>query len=358
MNETNLSPAREKKDYFLKSKPKITYVICYPGGITCGGLEIQAAKTLQALNAQGEVEVDIFTPHTKQLGDLVHFFGNYEYFWEIARLCVDAGVPYVCSPVFLSKRHGFSLKFKALGTRFVEHSYPKYLKRLYEKAQRLITLTKLEEQNLKIYFGNSLPPLVRIPNGVHERFTTATPDLFVETTGIKSPFVLHSGSIEPRKNQHRLIEATRDLDLDVVLIGREAEKAYLEKCRAIAHSRVHFLGELSSDNPLIASTNVAATMFCMPSFAEVLSLSALEAAVTGTPLILSNTWGAEEYFGHFAKYVSPRSVPEIRQALEETLKQAPDRDTQKAHFASRYSWDAVALSLLKEYKLILDRRPL
>lgn len=332
---------------------RISYVTCYPASIMRGGLEIQAERTVRALSQIDDIEMVRFTPETEQLGDLVHFFGTFDYFWDIAEHCVRQGVPYVCSPVYLTGTSGFSMKLRRIRKRYIDRSYPRKLHKLYTQAKLLFANTEAEESNLRNFFGASVPPMVRTPNGIEERFFRATPDLFRSETGIAGPFVLHSGRLESRKNQLSLIQAMAGLDADLVLLGREADDEYVAKCRAASGPRVHYIGELDNNSPLIPSMNAAAALFCLPSFSEVLSLSAFEAAATGTPVILGNTWGAEEYFGSQARYVRPGSISEIRNAIQAALSEPQKRQERRSYFEERYSWTGVAQLMADNYRKVV-----
>src|SRR5690606_11781987 len=92
-----------------------------------------------------------------------------------------------------------------------------------------------------------------VPNAVDERFSQVT-----RRPPRGAPFVLHVGSIEPKKNVHRLVEAferlvhdSPELPHQLVLVGGGGGAALdLEAVLASApasRSRIHALGHVSDE---------------------------------------------------------------------------------------------------------------
>lgn len=321
---------------------RVTQVIPSTAGLLRGGLEIQAEKTREALADLG-VEVEVYTPLTTELGDVVHFIGTYEAYWPIADQARRRGIPYVCSTVFLPNSTGLSLRLTALRKQ-IQQTFPKGQRRLFRNAARLITLSEAERRNLRTFFQD-LPTMVTIPNGVDARFFAATPDPFRAFIGDDRPFVLMTGRFEPRKNQLTLIRAWKDESTPLVLIGEAADRSYFEHCRREAGSSCQILDPIRYESELLPSAYAAAAVYAMPSTMEVLSLSALEAGAAGTPCVLGDGWGAEEHFGEFARVVPPFAQAKLREAIRSCLAAPPDRDQVRAHFRETYTWPAVAAQL-------------
>jgi glycosyltransferase involved in cell wall biosynthesis len=330
---------------------RVTFVVPYAGGIVRGGLEIQADKTRAALAARG-VEVDLLTPQTRTVGDLVHFFGTFDYYATLGADLVRRGIPYVCSPVFLPKDTGTKLRLSAYRKRLLTHNFPRGQRRLYRQAALLITLSRKEEDNLRAFFGERLPPLARVPNGVDSRFFEADPAEARRELALPEEFVLSTGRIEPRKNQLALIQALKGTGVRMAFAGPVGDPSYYEECRSQAVDAV-FLRDLPFEGSLLPSLYAAAKVFALPSHMEVLSLSALEAAAAGARLVLSNTWGAEEHFAPDAVFVSPTSQRAIREAVLSAMAQPRPGREQSDRFRERYSWDAVAALVHRQYERAL-----
>lgn len=322
-------------------------------GLVQGGLELQGENTRRALESIG-VEVRVLSPEDRDFkGDIVHFFGTYPGYPMVCRACQVRNVPYVCTPVLLVHQHGPALRFRSWRKRFVQGSFPKDQRDMYRKAARLLTLTSAEEKNLDDYFGKGLAPKVRIPIGIDERFGKGDPEVFRTRYDHRAPFVLHTGRFEERKNQLGLIRALKGKGIRVVLIGSSEDKAYEEACLREGKGFVDYLGRIPLDDPALSGAYAAAKVFCMPSGSEVLSASALEAAVAGLPSVLGNGWGAESYLGSDAKYVDPKSTSQIQKAILEWWEAPGDRAARAARYGPTFRWETVAGQIAAQYEAVL-----
>ena len=331
---------------------RVSVVTALHGGLVRGGLEIQVEQTIDALTRKG-VEVEVVSPLSSNLGEIAHFFGTFDSYWEVGKACLTRNIPYVCSPVFLPKHDGFALKFDRL-ERTIRGNYPRPSKKLYRTASRIVALTSVEESKLESYFGPGLPKVHQIPNGVDRRFFDAEPTEFRKAYQIDGPFVLHTGGFDERKNQLGVIRSLGSSNLPIVFLGRTVDEGYLKKCHAAAGPGVRFLGEVPYSSSLIPSALAAARVFCLPSWGEVLSLSALEAGVVGTPMVLGNGWGAQDHFCEYAEYVNPKSESEIRDAVERLWTSEERREERSKYFQSRFTWDSVADQLISVYESVLS----
>lgn len=119
-----------------------------------------------------------------------------------------------------------------------------------------------------------------------------------------APVVINVASVQPLKNQLRLVGILRELsrelpDVRLRLVGREVGD-YGLKVRRAAHEagvfdRVSFAGEVDDPMPLIAH----ASLFVLPSLWEGLPGVALEASVLGVPVLAADLPGTRELARHF-----------------------------------------------------------
>lgn len=330
---------------------RVTACLRYEAGLFRGGGELQALDTVRELEALG-CQANFYNVLDREIGDIAHFFGSMPYYNDLAQLLNRDHVPYVVSTIYVTRRTGLRLKTKSVLSR-AQGAFPKHIARLYRGAKRLFTLSAFEEANIRTVFGDDLPPVRRIPIGVDSMFRNADPGAFTSVYGV-APFIFHCGSYSARKGQLNLIKASKGLGLRLVFVGQVHEQDYLERCRAEAPADTVFLTNLTKSDPMLSATYAAAELFCLPSEAEILSASALEAGVSGCRLVLSNTWGAEEYFKGDAAYVDPRSVASIRKGLELALRKEHLRSDQADRFYTEFKWDTVTRKILAEYEAVLS----
>ena len=139
--------------------------------------------------------------------------------------------------------------------------------------------------------------------------------------GITGDYVLAIGTLEPRKNHRRLLEAFDALPAHVrgrtqlVVVG--APGWGLERESLVARDRVVWTGYISDEDMRALLTG--ATAFAYPSLFEGFGLPILEAMACDVPVITSNTSSMPEVAGDAALLVDPENVSEITAALVRLL---------------------------------------
>lgn len=324
----------------------VTHVVRYDAGLYWGGGEIQAERTGQALKEVG-IEVVPYVPIQREFGDLVHFFGNFDYFDEIAAHLRDRGIPYVVSPIFVSPRTTNRLRWRRMRQRSLGH-YPKGSAALLKGAKALLTLTQHEEDSIRAFFGEDLPPFVRVPNGVESRFAKGDEAAFRSRFGIDGPLAIQVATIDQSKNQLATIAACSP-SIPLVIVGRESDPDYAQSCRSAAGSNVRFLGTFAHDDPTLADALAAAHVFVLPSYRELFPLSAMEATVAGCHLLLSNRWGGEAIWGTDAMFFDPDDPSRMKRELERLMASPKPERSRSEAFLAKYSWTAVAAQIRDVY---------
>ena len=166
---------------------------------------------------------------------------------------------------------------------------------------------------------------------------------------IGGDYVLAVGTMQPRKNYTRLIEAFGRLtrrDLQLIIVGKRGWlfQGIFEKVKNLElESRVLFLDYVpAADMPALIS---GARAFAFPSLHEGFGLPVLEAQACGTPVVCSMTSSFPEVAGDAALFVDPFDVDAIAGALERARSDDALRAKLIAHGfenVKRFSWDASA----------------
>lgn len=177
-------------------------------------------------------------------------------------------------------------------------------------------------------------------------FADATARDFTDRYGLVD-FILCVGSVEPRKNQLMLIEAARDLDRSVVLVGstHPVDQDYLELCRVRGGDAVVYVGQIPRE--LVASAYKAAAVHVLPSFAEGSALSTMEAAAAGCDIVTSNRGSEFEYYGDLVRTCDPLSPSSICAAIKLAL--TDSRGEELAMHMHRFPWSRTAEMTLRIY---------
>lgn len=140
-------------------------------------------------------------------------------------------------------------------------------------------------------------------------------------------FILAVGTIEPRKNYDRLIDAVvalKSKGVKLVIAGRPGwnSKNIIHHIGLAGDSVIHLTN--CSDHELPALYTLA-KFFVMPSLYEGFGIPILEAMASGCPVISSNAGSLPEVGGDAAIFFDPHDTEQIKAAIEklwdsETLK--------------------------------------
>ncbi|MBL9093948.1 MAG: glycosyltransferase family 4 protein [Planctomycetaceae bacterium] len=329
-----------------------------------GGGEIQMAATERYLRALGN-DVRAWRPWEDDdlaAGDVVHFFGSRPEFVAPLEALRRRGVATVVSTIAwfdwrnTIREPGRAVKRLAACVRYAARAalpnLNSWRRRLYHSADLLLPNSQAEAEQLLRLFQVPAQRIRVVPNGVDERFAAARPEEFRERFGTE-PFVLCPGRIEPRKNQLELVRALRGSGRRLVILGDAVpgQERYAAACRRAADDDTLFLGRLRHDDPLLASAYAACRAVVIPSWFETPSLAALEASLTGTPLVLPRGGCAREYFGSHAEYVGPGNLAALRAAVERAIEKP--RSPELADLVSNtFTWRHVALATQEAYETV------
>jgi glycosyltransferase involved in cell wall biosynthesis len=329
-----------------------------------GGGETQMQSLARALSEDG-VAARYWRPWEDRLADVdcLHLFGSEPEHLPVARAARRQRIPVVLSTIAWFDlascwREPWPLahRLAACGKFVLRAATPRlksWRRELYRAVDLLLPNSRAEADQLVRYFGASPERIHVVPNGAERRFTRAESEPFSRRAGCRR-FVLYPGRIEPRKNQLGFLRAMRGTDAPIVVLGDvvPGHEAYLAACRRAAGPHVKFIGRIEHDDPLLASAYAAAGCVALASWYETPGLVALEAGMSGVPLVLPRGGCAREYFGELAAYVSPGDLPGIRQAVLAALVRG--RSPQLAALVRKnYSWAAAATATREAYEKVL-----
>ncbi|MDB9788789.1 glycosyltransferase family 4 protein [Candidatus Thioglobus sp.] len=182
----------------------------------------------------------------------------------------------------------------------------------------------------------------------------------------KNDFILFVGTIEPRKNLRRLLEAYSLLSISIrnkhplVIVGakgwgNENINLIIEKLNLKKFVKV--LGFIT--NQELAKIYSQAHLFVMPSLYEGFGLPVLEAMSFGIPVVTSNNYSLPEVVGDTAILVNPKSVSSIKNGMEEGLLDLKLRHKlSKSTFerSKLFSWKKASKETIKVFEQALSDR--
>jgi len=235
------------------------------------------------------------------------------------------------------------------------------------RAARVICISEATRAELVARFPAAQPKAGTVRLAAGELFGEELSPAALETVrarhGLERPFVLALGTLEPRKNLPRLIEAFAALPpglrdtRQLVLAGGEGWGAGPIRRAIDRHGpTVRALGWVPDEE--LAALYQSCDAFCYPSLHEGFGLPVLEAMRSGAVVVAAGVPSLREVAGDAAIYADPRDTGAIRTALEAAL----DPNGRRAELSARareraaaFSWDEAARGLLRELERCLDR---
>jgi glycosyltransferase involved in cell wall biosynthesis len=178
--------------------------------------------------------------------------------------------------------------------------------------------------------------------------------------GVRSPYVLSVGVLQPRKNLPRLVRAYSRIAGRVphrlVLVGKEgwaSEELRAAVAEAPAGREPVFTGYVAdADLPALYA---GADLFVYPSLYEGFGLPPLEAMACGTPVLTSSVSSLPEVVGDAGVTVDPRSISAIADAMLDLLSDDARRAALSAAGIARaaeFNWDRTARQTVEVYRSV------
>ena len=225
------------------------------------------------------------------------------------------------------------------------------------RAAAVVTLSEFSKREIAATCG--------VPNDrIHVTPLAAGPEFTLEGTddaavqarhGLRRPYLLAVGNLQPRKNLVRLIEAfsrlqaREDFRHDLVLVGNARWGGSIGSVidsRALS-DRVKPIGYVSAtDLPAIYR---GAELFVYPSLYEGFGLPVLEAMACGTPVLASKGSAIPETAGSAARLVDTESVSALADAIADLCSQPELRAQLREQGLARsrmFTWDQTATQTL------------
>lgn len=250
-----------------------------------------------------------------------------------------------------------------------------------ENADHIITISKFSKQDIVSQYGMDKNKItVAYPGYDKEKYKIQNVSKETAFGRAKSKlkevkrkykigdnYLIYIGTIQPRKNLIRLMEAfarvaREKIELELVLVGKargEGRQGWLyedilQTPRNLGiEDRVKFLGFVQTEDLSLLLSGALA--FVQPSLWEGFGIPVVEAMATGTSVIVSNVSSLPEVVGKAGFLVDPYSVDQIEQAIRTiTVDKKLRQKYSKAGIvqAKKFSWDKMAQGVLKVFEKV------
>lgn len=281
-------------------------------------------------------------------------------FWKFDVVHFHAEGP--CAMLWIPKLTG---KRCVVTVHGLDHAFPKWGKfaRSYilagEKcaakyADEIVVLNRQVQQYFKDTYGRDTK---LIPNGISCPEIREAEDIQCEYGLSKDEYILYLGRIVPGKGIEYLIEAYSKCSTKKKLViagGASDSNEYMERIQKSAQENENIVFTGFVEGALLEELYSNAYVYVLPSDAEGMPLSLLEAMSYGNCCLVSNIPGCVEVIGNHGVSFERGNVEELRQRLQ-WLCDSPAcvkeyKNTASDYICKRFSWNDVVDELVDIYR--------
>jgi glycosyltransferase involved in cell wall biosynthesis len=229
----------------------------------------------------------------------------------------------------------------------VERAFRTAVPRSLRRATLVVCASAATVGDVERLWGIDPARMRVVGNGVDERFAPgdrAHAQATVQARfGLAAPFVLHVGSLEPRKGLEVLIAAARQADWRLVLAGSPGYDGARILAAARAVGAAHLEGV---EDELLVDLYRAADVVAAPALYEGYGIVGLEAMACGAPVVAAAPAGAlEEVLGDAALLVRERRPDAWAAAIAEACARRDQLAARGVRRAATHRWPAVAAAM-------------
>lgn len=255
----------------------------------------------------------------------------------------------------------FPQHHKARNYLYLKATMPMYCRR----ASAIIAVSECTKADL-LHLYNVPPSRVTvIPEAAAPHFKpqdAARVDAVRRRYGLPPRYLLTVGTIEPRKNLDRLVDAcgplfAADLVDALVLVGKPGwlyEGFFHHLDASPWRERVMLTGFVPDED--LPAVYAGAMLAVQPSLYEGFGFPVLEAMACGTPVCASKNSSLPEVGGEAAVYFDPENTEEMTAVLGMLLHDAERRHMMRQwglEHAGRYSWEETARRTIALYEKVI-----
>ena len=237
-----------------------------------------------------------------------------------------------------------------------------------KSASRIITPSNSVKTEVCEAFEVDPDKVVVTPEAPRSAFRRRKDPQLLRRLGIEGDFVLFVGTIEPRKNLRRLVDAfdqvlrATSLSPKLVIAGGQGwlmdDFAASIKQKGLAE-RVCLTGYLQDED--LCALYSSCAVFVYPSLYEGFGLPPLEAMACGAPVITSRIPSLMETVGSAARLVDPNDTEDLVRSMVEMLSNAHIRQHYSelgSNQVKKFSWQQTALKTLDVYRELVPSNKL
>ncbi|WP_267406315.1 MULTISPECIES: glycosyltransferase family 1 protein [unclassified Chryseobacterium] len=231
-------------------------------------------------------------------------------------------------------------------------------KKAAQMADEIIAISEQTKQDVIEFLKVPESKITVVYQGCHNAFKEEKSEEMIQSVKSKfqlpERFILNVGTIEDRKNLLAVVQAIKDTDIPLVVVGKKAK--YFKKIEDFIkknkmEKQVHFLEGVSMDE--LAVIYKLADIFVYPSFFEGFGIPVIEALFSKTVTITSNASCLPEAGGPDSVYIDPKNYLDIQSKIKflwDNESERKRRADKGFDFVQKFNDQAIAKELMKLYQ--------
>lgn len=334
-------------------KKKIAFIL-YQFGVLSGrsnGVRSQALSTCTILNEFGDecVLINAWEHYDWKSFDAIHIYGYDIAIHTFVKALSSRNPNIFISPIIDSTKPYSLYKWATYNgfekLRLYSNNYA--LRKALHLVKGVCARSEHEATFFRESFGINSQKVFTIPLS----YGLEAPENIYEILERKENFCFHLSALyQDRKNVIRLVEAAKKYGFKLVLAGNKGtDSQFSQVQKAIGNAtNITVLGYLSHED--LKEVYSKAKVFALPSINEGVGIVAMDAALYGCNIAMTNLKGPAEYYPKIktVEILDPYSVDDIGEKIVKLLKQDNDDNIYK-HMVLNFSPNTIYSELKKMY---------
>jgi glycosyltransferase involved in cell wall biosynthesis len=213
---------------------------------------------------------------------------------------------------------------------------PRVVPSVLRRARIVIAVSEFTRRELVDLLGVREEKIRVIPNAVEDTFTRDGP-------AADGDYVLAVGTLEPRKNLPRVVDAARRAGVELRVVGARGWGGV-----EVGGNGVRWLGHVTDEE--LARLYRGARCVAYPSLYEGFGIPVLEAMACGAPVVTSRGGATEELADGAAVLVDPNDPAAIAAGIERATWQHDELVQRGLQRVRAFTWAAVADATVAVYE--------
>lgn len=332
---------------------KIAYILTPHAAVDkSNGIKSQAVTWAEALRRKGHI-VDYINPwdaYDWDSYDAIHFFGNGPWANMTCTYLRKKNPKCVYSPIY-DPSPFLESRSQRVQKRISQMTHGKWncslynVCREYQGYKKILVRSEHECEWVHRLFDIPYNEISKVPLSFSHNLD------YESELPPKEPFVFHMSLFtQPRKNAIRLVQAAKKYGFKLVIAGNPGTHEALNKFKTeIGDTKnIEIIGFVSEDEK--KDLYRRAQVFALPSISEGVGIVAVDAALYGADIVITEIGGPKEYYNGMAEVVNPYDIDDIGQACIRLLEGKTHQPQLRKHIKENFSLENIANILIETYK--------